>query len=125
MQKLQRERHQRQFKQQQWAGRNGLNGGYAQSHAVLALEPGPEHMEPSKMMTIKSLRVIPTPAVSNHRKDLNTLWFNKFSACDLFSLRCGVLTAEIILNSTCFETKSYMENNNANEVYVYIDSSSS
>ena len=46
-------------------------------------------------------------------------------ACDLFSLRCGVLTAEIILNSTCFETRYYMGNSNANEVYVYVDSSSS
>ena len=48
-----------------------------------------------------------------------------FLACDLFSLRCGVLNAEIILNSTCFDTKSYMLNTNPNEIYVHVNSSSS
>ena len=89
---------------------------------VPVLEPGPDHMVPLGMTKIKSLRVIPTSAVSDSH---NSIFLNLFSACDLFSLRCGVLTAEIILNSTCFETRSYMENNNANEVYVYVGSSSS
>ena len=88
-----------------------------------ALEPGHELMAPLGMTKIKLLRVILTRAVSN--KTLNSFLFQKILACDLFSLRCGVLTAEIILNSTCFETRSYMGNNNANEVYVYVDSSSS
>ena len=76
------------------------------------------------MTKIKSLRVTPTPAVSNHTK-FNAFLSNKFLACDLFSLRCGDFTGEIILNSTCFDTRSYMGNNNPNEIYVYVDSSSS
>ena len=92
---------------------------------ALAFEPGHEHMALLGMKKIKSLRVTPTLAVSNHTKDLNKFLFDKCLACDLFSLRCGVLSAEIILNSTCFETRSYMGNNNANEIFVYVDSSSS
>ena len=92
---------------------------------ALAFEPGHEHMAPLGMTKIKSLRVTPMLAVSNHTKDLNKFLVDKCLACDLFSLRCGVLSAEIILNSTCFETRSYMENNNANEIFVYVDSSSS
>ena len=88
-----------------------------------ALEPGHELMAPLGMTKIKSLRVTLTHAVSNQKNVHNCLKENL--ACDLFSLRCGVLTAEIILNSTCFETRSYMGNKNPNEVYVYVNSSSS
>ena len=88
-----------------------------------ALEPGHELMELLGMTKIKSLRVILTHAVSI--QTLNSFLFQKILACDMFSLKCGVLTAEIILNSTCFETKSYMGKNIANEVYVYVTSSSS
>ena len=48
-----------------------------------------------------------------------------YSACDLFSLNCGVLTGEIMLNSTCLDTKSYMQDNNTDEVFVYISSDAS
>ena len=50
---------------------------------------------------------------------------SKYSACDLFSLKCGVLTGEIILNSTCLDTKSYMKDNNTDEVFVYVSSEAS
>ena len=50
---------------------------------------------------------------------------NKYSACDLFSLQCGVLTGEIILNSTCLDTKSYIKDNTTDGVFVYISSDAS
>ena len=54
---------------------------------------------------------------------------SEFSACDLFSLRCGVLTGEIVLNQTCFQMKSYMASiagdATNSDVYVYVTSNSS
>ena len=43
--------------------------------------------------------------------------YNSISACDLYSLTCGVLFGELTLNSTCYDTKSY---SSLNDVYVYV-----
>ena len=40
--------------------------------------------------------------------------------CELFSFNCGIATADVIVNRTCYETKSYSTFEN---VYIQINSS--
>ena len=55
------------------------------------------------------------------------VWIENFNfskwilACDLYSLTCGVLFGELILNSTCYSTKSYAS---LGDVYVYVTANS-
>ena len=39
------------------------------------------------------------------------------SACDLYSLTCGVLYGDLTVKSSCYDTKSYSE---LNDIYVYV-----
>ena len=55
------------------------------------------------------------------------VWIENFNfskwilACDLYSLTCGVLFGQLILNSTCYSTKSYAS---LGDVYVYVTANS-
>ena len=42
---------------------------------------------------------------------------NTISACDLYSLSCGVLFGDLTVKSSCYDTKSY---SGLNDVYVYV-----
>ena len=47
--------------------------------------------------------------------------FKQFSACDLFSLTCGVLTGVITLDTTCLISKYYMQEETDDEIYLYVN----